>query len=334
MAITAGLRCTLNSPYSQASLTLSGVPDDGAFVRANLLHPAAIWNRASLSLASALASVAQGLQRVSQPGAKPPGMKNEMWLQLLRAQERALSELHQLVNEAFSALVAASPKASPRPSPKTENHAWLERLHAGPKRAFWGDVSNVLADVGALVNRFKHAGCSLSPFIARTPNEVLPGYYLQGTSWEGGIGPDPVVHPEATCFSFARDFRLRVFQFALIDRAVSTAAISMNRETGAQLGEPRPELAKSQIEWREVLSFASSLPRFVLPDEAQKPFPAVERQGGRRAPSFFLETKVGGGRFNPMLEFTFIGSGDDATKHGKLPYVSGINGPYNLAASM
>lgn len=271
---------------------------------------------------------------VSKPEGRRPDMADPDWLRLLYAQEHALRALHQLFDVSYLALVAASSKAGPRPGSTKYNHEWLSASHPTVRTTLWSEIKPVYEDVANLVNRMKHTGSTLSPILFNSALGRLPAYYMQGVSWKPGIGPSPPCNPHATAFSFGRDLRLRILQYAWLDNAVARAADSIVKETGQSVQAPDPSFTRSQAGWESILDLASALPAHVLPDEAKKPFPVVKREGGRRKPYFVIETRERAGRYLGLGEVTYVGSGDDVTKHGQLLYPASEEGQWDLEASM
>ena len=188
-------------------------------------------------------------------------------------------------------------------------------------KAYQSSVDSYRTHIGKVVNHLKHKQgrlYSIGMFIGDIPHL---GYFVEGTSEDGSLGPAPNIHARgSTAFSYARDIRYHLYNLyyvsAKLSEAVETIASPFANKVAYEIGDNNTNLEK-------ILSHVAELPMVVFPDEIQKDFPfvAVDHVDETIIFTTSMKRHPHGLRTGPSpTRFVAFFKGDGVTRSFRIPY--------------
>lgn len=188
-------------------------------------------------------------------------------------------------------------------------------------RTYQSAVNSYRTHIGKVVNQLKHNQGrlrSLGMFIDDVPHL---GYFVEGLSEDGSIGPAPHIHSKGmTAFSYARDIRYHLYNLYYVSSKLSDAVseISMpdKNKVAYQITDKNTNLEK-------ILYEIMQLPMIVFVDEIQKDFPTITIESTQEVNKLIAAMKrhphglrTASGR---TLYVTFF-KGDSVSRSFRMPY--------------
>jgi hypothetical protein len=131
--------------------------------------------------------------------------------------------------------------------------------------------------VATIVNYMKHSQGRLRLVVMTTDAISTLGYYVEGVTRSGGIGPVGTVHPnENSAFSYNRDLPFHACQIFLVGVKLAEALTTIDPRLHAGNGS---EISNTKL--GALLPLVSALPKIYFPDELLKdqPYLGVNGQG-------------------------------------------------------
>lgn len=99
------------------------------------------------------------------------------------------------------------------------------------------------------------------------------GYFVEGLSDDGSIGPAPHIHPGgSTAFSYARDIRFHLYYLYVVSAKLSQSINTIARPNKSKIAHQIPN---DHAKLETTLQKIAELPMVVFIDEIQKDFPLV-----------------------------------------------------------
>lgn len=273
-----------------------------------LRHPFGIYN---ISLANVFASFEKLLGDLDFASKQDLQSKNSdtKWSDdLLRSLEKLLYALMEHMDDCDNIIKCFYPpgtKLNQEPSYKNYQSA----------------IYNYRTHIGKVVNYLKHNQGRLRSFGMIIDNIPYLGYFVEGLSDDGSIGPAPHIHSGgATAFSYARDIRFHLFYLYFVSKQLSEAIIVIanpDKEKIAYQTEDKNTTVES------ILEKITQLPMIVFTDEVQKDFPLVKVEAMQNDKIFSAELKKhphGIQTPPPRTLYVTLYKGDGVSRSFRMPY--------------
>jgi hypothetical protein len=268
-----------------------------------LRPPLGVYNLSVETVARRLARVLQGIRAV-QGDSRNADLAED----LLEAQESLLHGLMQHMEECTGILMGFSP----------DDRAFKKSPVA---KAYGSQVREYRTHIGKVVNRIKHNQGRLrfvSASMRERPDIWWCGYFVEGASATGGVGPDPTVHGDAAgVFSFNRDLRRHLCELLFTSQALANA-VAPHTAVGTNDGPNRPD-AENLL---SLIEAVVASPEIYFPDEYEEPRPTLDVKQGTEGKSLLVEMRKDeswrpfAGRF---IEVRVNFRGDGVTRRWGLP---------------
>jgi hypothetical protein len=190
---------------------------------------------------------------------------------------------------------------------------------------FYKDIKTYRDSVAIVINRVKHNGGTIRALSFYGNGRVVPGYFVEGTSYPHGdtpcVGPDEIVHPGSnSAFSFARDMRMHIVQLYNVSRQLAYLIKRINRP------ETQNKFSKDCSWIVDVSMRINNIRDGYYFDEIIKPNPSI-RVGKTDRTTVQLSYRVG--QPKPVSVIEIVGTpwnimvhwlGDQVSDIYKLPY--------------
>lgn len=139
-------------------------------------------------------------------------------------------------------------------------------------KAYASAIDSYRTHIGKVVNHIKHLQGRLRSIALYDKDEPHLGYFVEGPTEVGGLGPSPKIHKGGnTSFSYARDMRLHFHGLYFIAQQLSNAI-------GSLVNVNEQDREYPLVDDRRFVKFAKrirDLPMVVFPDEITADFPFV-----------------------------------------------------------
>ncbi len=175
--------------------------------------------------------------------------------------------------------------------------------------------------IGKIVNYIKHKQGRLRSVVFSWPGASSLGYFVEGPTSDGALGPVAVIHPtENTAFSYNRDIAFHVCSVFAVGARLAAALHMINRNIVAS-NSTKP-VATRDTDLVAALKFAAALPLQYFEDEIGKDVPLVRlRNGG-------IQIEYPGNKVTPMrppsgARISLSFRGDGVTRSFRMPYFKG-----------
>lgn len=186
---------------------------------------------------------------------------------------------------------------------------------------YQSSVSFYRTHIGKVVNHLKHNQGRLRSFGMIIDNIPHLGYFVEGLSDDGSIGPAPHIHSGGdTAFSYARDIRFHLYYLYFVSVKLSeaiNAIVNPDKDRIAyQTGDKNTNLEST-------LQKIAQLPMAVFLDESQKDFPLVTIENIQGDTKFGIELKKyphGIRTPPPRTLYVTLYKGDGVSRSFRMPY--------------
>lgn len=188
-------------------------------------------------------------------------------------------------------------------------------------RDYQSSVNSYRTHIGKVVNHLKHNQGRLRSFGMIIDNVPHLGYFVEGLSEDGSLGPAPHIHSgSSTAFSYARDIRFHMYHLyyvsAKLSDTISAISIPDKDKIIHQIGDNSTSLEK-------ILYKITQLPMVVFPDEIKKDFPLISIENMQEVKKFIATMKkhpYGISTALPRTLFLTIFKGDGVSRSFRMPY--------------
>lgn len=226
-------------------------------------HPLAMYNLSLAAIASRTNSVLDILESVEKEYYLYINSKGEgfSWERpLLEAMDHFLDTLMEHMEECKYVIRTFFSKSSN----KEYNKIYT---------AFKKEVLPYRDYIGAIDNYLKHNQGRLRLVCASNSTGLVPGYFVEGPTPGGGIGPVSRFHGESgNPFSFYRDIRFHICNVYATSTRLAHALHTINSD----LSETNSVTADDKLsEWHKMMIRVAKLPNFFFPKELAKPYPFI-----------------------------------------------------------
>lgn len=143
--------------------------------------------------------------------------------------------------------------------------------------------------IGKVVNHLKHNQGRLRSFGMIIDGVSHLGYFVEGLSDDGSIGPAQHIHSDgATAFSYARDIRFHLFYLYFVSKQLSKAISAI---VNPDMNKVAYQLGDKNATIEPMLVKITQLPMVVFIDEVQKEFPLLKVETIQNDKRFSAELK-------------------------------------------
>jgi hypothetical protein len=188
-------------------------------------------------------------------------------------------------------------------------------------RAYQSAINLYRTHIGKVVNHLKHNQGRLRSFGMLDNDIVHLGYFVEGLSSDGSLGPAPKIHKRgSTAFSYARDIRYHLYSLYYVSQKLTQTleAISTPDKNKVMY-----KIGDNNIDLEKILYGVINLPFVVFPDELQKDFPSVtleRHQGQLRLTLSSNKRPIGLHSGSPPIKYVAFYMGDGVSRSFRLPY--------------
>jgi hypothetical protein len=172
--------------------------------------------------------------------------------------------------------------------------------------------------IGAVVNYIKHNQGRLRSVTFSWGGHSSLGYFVEGPTSEGGLGPVAAIHPtESTAFSFYRDIPFHICSIYAVGARLATALHAVDRRIIAADSHKGIETRDTNLV--KVLRLAGALPHIYFDDEVLKDVPCIRvREEG-------VSIDFPAAKIRPLTppaeaQISISFRGDGVTRTFKMPY--------------
>lgn len=140
-------------------------------------------------------------------------------------------------------------------------------------RVFRENIEEYTSHASQLINKVKHQHRRPRTFTFKHDNKIIVGYYLEGLVQKGVLGPDPELHKlyngARTGFSLNRALPYHLCNIYYVSACLASIIKTYGRTGVAS------DVKIDDSFLHEALLEVSKIPCILLPDEMEKPLPAV-----------------------------------------------------------
>jgi hypothetical protein len=248
----------------QVAETLKLLPSERLHhYKLKLRHPAGIYHISVERLADRFEAALAPLERLESryvPDSDPPDID-----EAIEGTENLLRSMIEHIEDCRNILQSLFP----------DTNAWKSSAEA---KEFSKAVEPYRDRIAGIVNAIKHRGGRVRPVFMHWGPDFAPGYFIEGESAGGIIGPDPNLHPSGdTAISLFRDIKLHFVHVYLIGSLLENAVSKiMQIEKASKTGSAETKReGDNKLRYRDLARRISLLPNIVYPDEVALPFPLI-----------------------------------------------------------
>jgi hypothetical protein len=175
--------------------------------------------------------------------------------------------------------------------------------------------------IGKVVNHLKHNQGRLRSFGMIIDNIPHLGYFVEGISDDGSIGPAQHIHSGgSTAFSYARDIRFHLYYLYFVSTKLSEAIDTITKPDKNKIAY-QTENKRTNLE--ATLQKIVQLPMVVFLDEIQKDFPLIAIENTQDFTKLSAELKkhpYGIRTAQPRTLYATFFKGDGVSRSFRMPY--------------
>lgn len=293
------------------------IPDDLLYhENHSLRHPGAIFNVGFDRVIGSFSGVLTQLKAI-----KSDKENIEYWNNLLQQQKRLFYDLGSFYDDCYLVLKSLCPPSKKNPKfadkwLKANNYRCGERFYQATKmvQAFWMEI----------VNRLKHNNANLRGLYGYGNYFIIPGFFVEGISNDGTVGPDEAIHKKylnkATAFSFNRDLRINFFYLYFVaESLLEVIKGHIKQQANYKFGNITYDKANDTI-LDKICAELSDLELKFFPDEMREPYPKITYDRNELAITY--SHREGIFRYSNMT-VKLMYSGDGYSRSFYLPYYLG-----------
>ena len=222
-----------------------------------LRHPFGIYNVSLNQVISSFEGLIESLSSAKQHDLNSKKLDRKWDEELLQNLEKLLYSLMEHMDDCENIIQCFFPHGT-----KIFRESSVKTYHSV--------VDSYRTHIGKVVNHLKHRQGRLRSFGMLVDNIPHLGYFVEGISEDGSLGPAPHIHSNGTtAFSYARDIRFHLYNLYYVSVKLSEAieAISSpdKNKTVFQLENKNTGLGK-------IIKSIAELPTIIFIDELQKDF--------------------------------------------------------------